>query len=618
MARLTRSTAASASSNKTAAANNYNHSLLSASQQVVPTPQPAKRASRRLAHIKNHATSFESLSNTPGPVLSDVYTSAVTKSVRTKERSSLNRDTQNDAEEVSNGENFQKENWSPTPQQTRNSENDKQRERTKKGSEPTSILATQADTQLSIEADCGNTLATTIPTKDSPFDISHQKQQERTQQKHTEENTDTPIASLQGKRKWSRRTKVVKLEEDSAVALMAVSGKVEEGGDEVEETDEESNTASNSEDSDEDYGKSSKRTKIEKPVPRFKSQGDTELSEYERQRLENIRRNQEMLLALELPTAVTQLQIATLEGKPAQENDAFTGELFNSTPMPVKISRQREWKAMLGDNDIDKRVFHPSDFKAAPKIVRPVRVSNRIRGVEITPTMIGENDKPEQGSLPHKNQHSTKIQGADIVESAQDDIEGEHEDDMTNLMSGDLFFDKATRERAIRVDGHYHGWLDPGVVERYGFERNAKDAWEANGGGSFSFKAPLGAQADAAGTTRSKTSKRPKHEAKMIAKGLFKKNPNAFFYRHNEPGQEQWTGDWTADEQEIFLRVAAENGCGDKWGLFASHIPHRVGYQCSNFYRQVVLPEGLVFDPNYEYTSRGKPIYCGKHNQWRK
>ncbi|KAK3841762.1 MAG: hypothetical protein J3R72DRAFT_152252 [Linnemannia gamsii] len=322
----------------------------------------------------------------------------------------------------------------------------------------------------------------------------------------------------------------------------------------------------------------------------------------ERQRLENIRRNQEMLLSLELPTAVTQLQIATLEGKPVEGSDAFTGGLFNNTLAPVRISRQREWKA-------------------TPKIVRPVRVSNRIRGVEITPTMIGENDKLEQGSLPHKDQHSTNSQRADssnIADYTQDDIKGEHEDDMANLMSGDLFFDKATRERAIRVDGHYHGWLDPGVIERYGFERNAKDAWEANGGGSFSFKAPLGVHTDATGAVRAKTTKRPKHEAKMVAKGLFKKNPNAFFYRHNEPGQEQWTGDWTADEQEIFLTVAAKHGCGDKWGLFASHIPHRVGYQCSNFYRQVVLPEGLVFDPNYEYTSRGKPIYCGKHNQWRK
>lgn len=160
--------------------------------------------------------------------------------------------------------------------------------------------------------------------------------------------------------------------------------------------------------------------------------------------------------------------------------------------------------------------------------MKPIRASNRIRGVAVTPTLIGENDKVEHGQSSHNDQTDTNnVNGA----------EGEDEEDMANLMSGDLFFDKATRERAIRVDGHYHGWLDPGVIEKYGFEKNAKDAWEANGGGSFSFKDPLGLQSDIAGTSRSKTAKRPKHEAKMVAKGLFKKNPNAFFYRHNEPGQ---------------------------------------------------------------------------------
>lgn len=29
-----------------------------------------------------------------------------------------------------------------------------------------------------------------------------------------------------------------------------------------------------------------------------------------------------------------------------------------------------------------------------------------------------------------------------------------------------------------------------------------------------------------------------------------------------------------------FPQVAREHGCGDKWGLFSSYIPHRVGYQC--------------------------------------
>lgn len=67
----------------------------------------------------------------------------------------------------------------------------------------------------------------------------------------------------------------------------------------------------------------------------------------ERQRLENIRRNQEMLMSLELPTAVTQLQIATMEGKPLLERSSSTNDLFRDVPGPVKIRKQREWKSML-------------------------------------------------------------------------------------------------------------------------------------------------------------------------------------------------------------------------------------------------------------------------------
>lgn len=106
-------------------------------------------------------------------------------------------------------------------------------------------------------------------------------------------------------------------------------------------------------------------------------------------------------------------------------------------------------------------------------------------------------------------------------------------EDTGKLMSGDLFFDQETRSKAIRVDGHYRGWLNSEVMEKYGFEASAQEAWDANGGGSFSFKDPLGES-----VVKSKSGKRgPKHDAKMVAKAMFKKNPNAFFYRHNEPGQ---------------------------------------------------------------------------------
>ncbi|RKP34915.1 hypothetical protein BJ085DRAFT_14701 [Dimargaris cristalligena] len=144
-------------------------------------------------------------------------------------------------------------------------------------------------------------------------------------------------------------------------------------------------------------------------------------------------------------------------------------------------------------------------------------------------------------------------------------------------------------------------------MAKYEFEANAKDSWDKNGGGTFSFKNPLG-EPEGPSATKSKSGGRKRNvlngwsSAKFVASKLFKKNPNAYFYRHNEPGTEQWTGDWTEEEKQLFLNTARDFGCGDKWGLFASYIPNRVGYQCSNYYRQVILPEGLVVDPNYRVS----------------
>jgi len=56
--------------------------------------------------------------------------------------------------------------------------------------------------------------------------------------------------------------------------------------------------------------------------------------------------------------------------------------------------------------------------------------------------------------------------------------------------------------------------------------------------------------------------------------------------------------------------LASASGCGDKWGLFASHIPHRVGYQCSAVYRHVIIPRGLLRDENFMMTLSGQAQWC--------
>ena len=47
----------------------------------------------------------------------------------------------------------------------------------------------------------------------------------------------------------------------------------------------------------------------------------------------------------------------------------------------------------------------------------------------------------------------------------------------------------------------------------------------------------------------------------------------------------QAQGEWTEEEHALFVATARQHGVGDKWGLFASYLPQRVGYQCSAYYR---------------------------------
>ena len=89
-------------------------------------------------------------------------------------------------------------------------------------------------------------------------------------------------------------------------------------------------------------------------------------------------------------------------------------------------------------------------------------------------------------------------------------------------------------------------------------------------------------------------------------------NPNAYFYRHNLPGEDTRLGEWAPHEIEHFVAVAKEFGVGDKWGLFASHVQHRVGYACSQIYRHKIIPNGLLLDDTFRVDERGRAVWVGK------
>eukprot|EP00033_Pygsuia_biforma_P003848 GCRY01004216.1.p1 GENE.GCRY01004216.1~~GCRY01004216.1.p1 ORF type:complete len:476 (-),score=70.01 GCRY01004216.1:14-1441(-) len=95
------------------------------------------------------------------------------------------------------------------------------------------------------------------------------------------------------------------------------------------------------------------------------------------------------------------------------------------------------------------------------------------------------------------------------------------------------------------------------------------------------------------------------------------KNPNAYYYRFNEPGEDQRGGKWTKAEHDLFMKRLEEMGANGQWGLFSIPIPGRVGYQCSNYYR-ALLKSGKIEDDNYSIDSSGKMHYNFKNGPAKK
>ncbi|KAK4531477.1 hypothetical protein CCYA_CCYA08G2334 [Cyanidiococcus yangmingshanensis] len=87
-------------------------------------------------------------------------------------------------------------------------------------------------------------------------------------------------------------------------------------------------------------------------------------------------------------------------------------------------------------------------------------------------------------------------------------------------------------------------------------------------------------------------------------------NPNAYYYRFNDPGEEQRNGKWTKQEHERFMQRLKECRIGEnyEWGIFSMALPGRVGYQCSNYYR-TLLKNGMVTDDNYYFNEKGEPKF---------
>ncbi|KAK9767379.1 hypothetical protein K7432_002864 [Basidiobolus ranarum] len=100
-------------------------------------------------------------------------------------------------------------------------------------------------------------------------------------------------------------------------------------------------------------------------------------------------------------------------------------------------------------------------------------------------------------------------------------------------------------------------------------------------------------------------------EARIKAYRMIDKNPNAYYYRFNAPGEEQRTGQWSPAEQKLFHARLKEIGANGQWGIFSMTISGRVGYQCSNYYRHLI-ETSKIHDPNYVLDEKGKAHFLFK------
>ena len=84
--------------------------------------------------------------------------------------------------------------------------------------------------------------------------------------------------------------------------------------------------------------------------------------------------------------------------------------------------------------------------------------------------------------------------------------------------------------------------------------------------------------------------------------------PNAYYYRFLDRGEIQSNGGFTKEQHIKFMQRAKEIGVNVQWGIFSRTIPGKVGYQCSNHWRQLILNK-KVEDPNYWYDPSEKKLH---------
>ena len=286
------------------------------------------------------------------------------------------------------------------------------------------------------------------------------------------------------------------------------------------------------------------------------------MNEYEREREARIARNKLMLEQLRVASNADAL-VACVEGASKKKK---------RTPDEARDSKKR------------KKV---TDASAVPPRALSTRVTrNRGKVSDEDPAFarLAAENPAEYGFLVNDARSKKERKEARLLADADG-----------HLRSCEAWCDAAGLAKGPKMDGRFRGWVAERACDALGIARTAEEHWANNAG--------------------AETRPSGKESAKAFALRMMRVNPNAYFYRHNLPGEVARHGEWSQQEIDLFVAVATEHGAGNKWGLFASHIPGRVGYACSSLYRKHCIPNGLLMDDNFRLDERGEAVWVGRNRE---
>ncbi|GMH39675.1 hypothetical protein BSKO_07573 [Bryopsis sp. KO-2023] len=291
--------------------------------------------------------------------------------------------------------------------------------------------------------------------------------------------------------------------------------------------------------------------------------------------------------------------------EPLQEDEELENEfereraerIRRNEAIMEKLGVQNAAKRLGNRMDADLKIRSPAKRKA------PTKASKQ--DVD-SPVMMATRRSARIKGVPAKIQALLELEDPSDKEETVPKKKNKGEDHGSAMFQEDYFkFIGEEVEPVLVSDAHFKGWVNPEICERYDIEQNADLAWEKNGGGKWTRKIDKN-------EIPSNLKAKGWSDARAYASTMLKKNPNSYFYRHVAPHQKQAHGEWTQEEHDAFLDTAKKFGVGDKWGLFASYIPNRVGYQCSAYYRDVIIAQGLIFDQRFKITQSGKAHFVKK------